>query len=112
MAIKAVALNFSDTLLIAGKYQIKPQIPFSPGGEFSGIAVEIDAGPRAHVRNGETFALGGSGGAGMSAVEIGKVMGAHLIACASSESKLDFVRSHGADASINYMKQNLKTELR
>ena len=41
VVIKAVAHNFSDTLLIAGKYQIKPQIPFSPGGEFSGIAVEI-----------------------------------------------------------------------
>jgi len=42
--IKAVGLNFYDTLIIAGKYQTKPQMPFSPGGEFAGVVDSVGAG--------------------------------------------------------------------
>src|SRR5215212_5676456 len=41
VAIKAAALNFFDTLIIAGKYQVKPPLPFSPGGEFAGIVRQV-----------------------------------------------------------------------
>ena len=52
---------------------------------------------------GETLAvLGASGGAGLAAVELGKLMGARVIACASSDEKLAFARAHGADETINY----------
>lgn len=169
VAIKAAALNFSDSLLIAGKYQIKPQLPFSPGGEFSGIAVGVGTGVtdiqpgdrvagfcsygaacerisvdarrlvklpqqldfdraagiavtygtslyalknRCRLARGETLAvLGASGGAGLSAVELGNLMGAHVIACASSDEKLGFARTHGAQSSVNYDKENLKDTL-
>jgi NADPH2:quinone reductase len=42
--IKAVGLNFYDTLIIAGKYQTKPPLPFSPGGEFAGVIESVGAG--------------------------------------------------------------------
>src|SRR6202011_2831830 len=42
--IKAVGLNFYDTLIIAGKYQTKPPLPFSPGGEFAGVVERVGAG--------------------------------------------------------------------
>src|SRR5947207_11605033 len=41
VAVKAVALNFFDTLLIAGKYQHKPPFPFSPGAEFAGVVESV-----------------------------------------------------------------------
>jgi NADPH2:quinone reductase len=56
--------------------------------------------------------LGASGGVGQAAIEIGKLMGARVIACASSDDKLDFCRALGADAVVNYEKQNLKDGLR
>lgn len=170
VAIKAVGLNFFDTLIIEGKYQVKPELPFSPGGEIAGIvtkvgravaklkvgdrvmgyvghggareemvveasrlsiiplelADEIAAGlsitygttlhalkDRADVRAGETLAiLGAAGGVGQAAIEIGKIMGAKVIACASSDDKLDFCRKLGADEVVNYEKQNLKDALR
>src|SRR5690606_29516129 len=53
---------------------------------------------RAGLRPGETLAvLGASGGAGLAAVELGKLMGARVIACASSAEKVAFARQHGAD---------------
>ena len=42
--VKAAALNFFDTLIIAGKYQHKPPFPFSPAAEFSGIVESVGAG--------------------------------------------------------------------
>src|SRR5579864_7275217 len=42
--VKAAALNFFDTLLIAGKYQFKPPFPFSPAAEFSGIVESVGSG--------------------------------------------------------------------
>jgi|SRR5581483_714891 len=68
---------------------------------------------RAGLRSGETLAvLGASGGAGLAAVELGKLMNAQVIACASSDEKLAFARQHGADAGINYANDDLKEALR
>jgi NADPH2:quinone reductase len=68
---------------------------------------------RAHLKAGETLAvLGASGGVGTAAVEIGKLLGARVIACASSPDKLDFARQHGADETIDYSKEDLKLRLR
>ena len=68
---------------------------------------------RADLQPGETLAvLGASGGVGQSAVEIGKAMGARVIACASSSDKLDFCRSVGADEVINYAEEDLKDRLK
>ena len=168
--VAAAALNFFDTLLIAGKYQVKPDFPFSPAAEFSGVVESVGAGvtlvapgdrvaastrygaaremiavaadrltklppklgfeqaaglivtygttlhalkDRAGLQTGETLAvLGASGGVGIAAVEIGKLMGARVIACASSDDKLAFTRQHGADDTINYDKEDLKDALR
>ena len=44
VAVQAVALNFFDTLIVAGRYQTKPSLPFSPGGEIAGLVVEVGAG--------------------------------------------------------------------
>src|SRR5215471_18503402 len=44
VSVKAVGLNFYDTLIIAGKYQTKPPLPFSPGGEFAGVIESVGAG--------------------------------------------------------------------
>jgi NADPH2:quinone reductase len=168
--IAAAALNFFDTLIIAGKYQHKPAFPFSPAAEFAGeiesvgpgvtefapgdrvlgnigwgaarekVAVAADrlvaipasldfdhaAGltvtygtslyalkDRAKLKPGETLAvLGAAGGTGLSAVEIGKLTGARVIACASSDDKLALAREYGADAGVNYAATDLKAALR
>jgi NADPH2:quinone reductase len=170
VAVKVAALNFFDTLIIAGKYQFNPQFPFSPGAEFSGVVERLGEGvsslapgdrvmgyvgwgaarerlavaastliklpaeldferaaglsvtygtsyhalhDRARLRGGETLAvLGASGGVGLAAVELGKLLGARVIACASSDEKLAFARAHGAQEGINYAKANLRDELR
>jgi NADPH2:quinone reductase len=65
------------------------------------------------VQAGETLAvLGASGGAGLAAVEIGKALGARVIACASSEEKLEVCRQHGADDLLNYESEDVKDGLR
>jgi NADPH2:quinone reductase len=168
--VAAAALNFFDTLIIAGKYQTKPAMPFSPSAEFAGHVesvgpdvtavkagdrvlaytrygaarqrIAIDAGKlikipneldfdraaglcvtygttlhalkdRAKLARGETLAvLGASGGVGLAAVELGKLMGARVIACASSAEKLSFARQHGADDTIDYGAEDLKEALR
>ncbi len=168
--VKAAGLNFFDTLIIQGKYQYKPDLPFSPAGEFAGIverlgpgvdtlkvgdrvmgylkwgaareAVVADAAmlakvpenvplteaaglmvtygttvhafrDRANLQPGETVAvLGASGGVGQAAIEIAKVMGARVIACASSPEKLAFCKELGADDLVNYETVDLKEELR
>jgi NADPH:quinone reductase len=157
--VKAVGLNFFDTLIIAGKYQVKPPLPFSPGGEFAGVSdgervmaycghgaareeiaisaeklavipdgVSFEAAAclaitygttlhalrdRAKLEAGETLAvLGASGGVGQAAVEIGKLMGARVIACVSSDDKAVFCRTLGADEAVNYGRDDLKTALK
>ena len=170
VAVKAAALNFFDTLIIAGKYQTKPAFPFSPAAEFAGVVDRVGAGvtafkpgdrvaasmgygaarecvviaanrlarvpdnvdfdraagllitygttlhalkDRARLKAGETLAvLGASGGVGLAAVELGKEMGARVIACASSADKLALARQHGADAVINYAAEDLREALR
>jgi NADPH2:quinone reductase len=168
--VEAVALNFFDLLIIAGKYQYKPDFPFSPGAEFAGTVERLGPGvtgfkpgdrvigyggwgaareriavpaarlilmpagvdanraaglivvygtsyyalkQRAGLKPGETLAvLGASGGVGLAAVELGKIMGARVIACASSDDKLDFAREHGADEGLNYADTDLRDGLR
>jgi NADPH2:quinone reductase len=56
--------------------------------------------------------LGASGGVGLAAVEIGKAMGARVVACASSAEKLAFAREHGADEAVDYSSRDLKLALR
>ncbi|MBV8443672.1 MAG: NADPH:quinone oxidoreductase family protein [Hyphomicrobiales bacterium] len=163
-------LNFFDTLIIEGKYQLRPKPPFSPGGEFAGRVVALGPGAhgfsigdrvmgacgygaareriaistdrlahvpdglpldkvaglsvtygttlhalkqRAEMKAGETLAvLGASGGVGLAAVEIGKVMGARVIACASSDEKLEFARGYGVAETVNYAKDDLRARLK
>jgi NADPH2:quinone reductase len=170
VAVKAVGLNFFDTLIIQGKYQFKPAFPFSPGAEVAGVVKSISANPhglvagdrvvaftgwggareevaaplarmvklpdqdsfetaaaltvtygttlhaladRGRLKAGENLVvLGAAGGTGQAAIEIGKLMGARVIACASSPDKLDFCRSLGADATIDYAKEDLKDAIR
>lgn len=67
----------------------------------------------ARLKEGETLAvLGAAGGVGLAAVEIGKLLGARVIAAASSAEKLEVCKAHGADALINYQTENLKDRLK
>jgi len=71
----------------------------------NGVSYSVDAG--------ETLAvLGASGGVGLAAIEIGKAMGARVIACASSADKLAFAKERGADEGIDYASDDLKDALR
>jgi NADPH:quinone reductase len=168
--VKAAALNFFDTLIVAGKYQHKPPFPFSPASEFAGVVESVGAGvtgiavgdrvignmgwgaareavaieshqlaklpealdferaagltvtygttlyalrDRAQLKAGESLVvLGASGGTGLAAIELGKMMGARVIACASSDEKLAFARTHGADETVNYGRENLRDALK
>ncbi|MBC5767083.1 NADPH:quinone oxidoreductase family protein [Ramlibacter albus] len=170
VAVHAAAVNFPDTLIIEDKYQLKPELPFSPGGEVAGVVKALGEGvtgfavgdpviaacrwggfaeevritpdrlvpvPRgvsmeaaaslmmtygttqyalqdcAHLARGETLlVLGAAGGTGLSAIELGKLMGARVIAAASSEEKLALCRERGADVTILYTPQNLKEEIK
>jgi NADPH:quinone reductase len=68
---------------------------------------------RAGLKAGETLAvLGASGGVGLAAVELGKIMGARVIACASSADKLTFAKEHGADETVNYASEELRDALK
>ena len=68
---------------------------------------------RGQLKSGETLlVLGAAGGVGLAAIEIGKAMGARVIACASSADKLEVCKQHGADAGINYATEDGGTEMR
>src|SRR5579863_2802362 len=68
---------------------------------------------RGTLKPGETLVvLGASGGVGLAAIEIGKIMGARVVACASSDEKLAFARSHGADETVNYASEDLRGALK
>ncbi|CAM5228145.1 NADPH:quinone oxidoreductase OS=Stutzerimonas stutzeri OX=316 GN=CXK95_06785 PE=4 SV=1 [Stutzerimonas stutzeri] len=168
--VHAASVNFPDTLIIEGKYQFKPPLPFSPGGEAAGVVAAIGdkvshlrvgdrvmgltgwgsfaeqvAVPaynvlpipaqmdfataaafgmtygtsmhalkqRGNLQPGETLlVLGAAGGVGLAAVEIGKAMGARVIAAASSAEKLDVAKQAGADELINYSAENLRDRLK
>ena len=163
--VKATAVNYADALLVAGKYQTTPALPFSPGLETAGVVAAcgddvtrfkpgdrvmaivpygglaeqavapeaetfaIPAGmsfehagafPVAYISShvairwqgrleaGETMlVLGAAGGVGLTAVEIGKAMGARVIAGASTAERLEVARGRGADALVNYSIERL-----
>ena len=68
---------------------------------------------RGRLQPGETLMiLGAAGGVGLAGVQLGKLMGARVIACASSDEKLAMCREHGADLLINYRKQNIRDALK
>jgi NADPH:quinone reductase len=68
---------------------------------------------RGHLKAGETLVvLGATGGVGLAAIEIGKIMGARVIACASSDEKLAFAKAHGADDIVNYASDDLREALK
>jgi NADPH2:quinone reductase len=68
---------------------------------------------RGALRAGETLlVLGAAGGVGLAAIEIGKALGARVIACASNEEKLAVCREHGADATINYAAEDLRERIK
>ncbi len=68
---------------------------------------------RGQLHAGETLlVLGAAGGAGIAAVEVGKALGARVIACASTEDKLAFCREHGADDTINYEQDDVRGRIR
>jgi NADPH:quinone reductase len=168
--VAACSANFPDTLIIENKYQFKPALPFSPGGEVAGIilkigenvknltvgqrvfalcgwggfAEEVCVGTdrvfplpdymdyvtgaslmynfgtsyhalknRAHLQKGETLlVLGAAGGVGLAAVELGKLMGANVIAAASNDEKLAICKEKGADFLINYETEDLREKIK
>jgi NADPH2:quinone reductase len=170
VSVKACGVNFPDTLIIQGKYQFKPEMPFSPGGEVAGVVKEIGEGvtrvkpgdrviafntwggfaeemlvdadrtipmpsgmdfipasafvltygtsyhalkDRAEIKAGETLlVLGAAGGVGLAAIQLGKAMGARVIAAASSDEKLKVCRDNGADETINYGSEDLRTRVK
>jgi NADPH2:quinone reductase len=68
---------------------------------------------RARLRPGETLlVLGAAGGAGLAAVEVGKAMGARVIAAAGAPEKLEVARRHGADVTIDYAAEDLRQRLK
>ncbi len=68
---------------------------------------------RAALKSGETLlVLGAAGGVGLAAIEIGKILGARVIACASTDDKLAVCRDHGADATINYTTEDLRERIK
>ena len=160
VAVRAAGINFPDILMTAGEYQLKPDLPFTPGmeaagdvsevsGDVTGVkpgdrvivklrhggyADEVIATPsqltplpsifdytegatflaahgtayhalvdRAQIRPGEVLLVhGAGGGVGLAAVEIGRLLGATVIAAASSEDKLAVARTRGSDHSVLY----------
>jgi NADPH2:quinone reductase len=170
IAVHAAGVNFADTLIVAGKYQEKPDLPFVPGLEGAGVVIEtgaavkrVKAGDRvmatfnhgafaeeavteenevwpipkamdfataagfsvtygtSHVglkhrvglKRGETLLVhGAAGGVGLTAVEIGKLMGATVIATASNATKLELARAYGADHLIDTSSEDLRQRMR
>ena len=168
--VMAAGVNFPDVLIIQGKYQFKPELPFTPGSELSGVVRAVGDGveqpkvgdkviaftatgafaqqivvpaqacmtmppgmdfdtaaaitltdgtshhavvDRAALKEGETMlVLGAAGGVGLAAIEIGKALGARVIAAASSDAKLAVCRAHGADATINYSTEDLREAIK
>jgi NADPH:quinone reductase len=163
--VRATGVNYADAIMVAGRYQTKPPLPFSPGLETAGVVAavgedvtrfapgdrvmailaygglaemavaddvetfampagmpfdEAGAFPIAYMSShvairwqgrleaGETLlVLGAAGGVGLTAVEIGKAMGARVIAGASTGEKLAVARARGADEIVNYATENL-----
>ena len=99
----------------------KQVFPIPPGMDFvTGSSFMMAYGTsyhalkqRAELKEGETLVvLGASGGVGLAAVELAKIMGARVIACASSQEKLELCREYGADDVINYSQEDLKNKIK
>src|SRR5437764_1298892 len=95
-------------------------LPLPPGMDFvHGAAFLLTYGTSDHalrdrgaLKSEETLlVLGAAGGVGLAAIEIGKALGARVIACASSANKLAVCREHGADATINYATEDLRKRI-
>lgn len=108
---------------LAEKTAVKAELvmPAPPGLDFeaaSGVCITYFTTmhaykQRANLQPGETvLVLGAAGGVGTTAVELGKVMGARVIAAASNEEKLDLARSLGADETINYTTDDLRARVK
>ena len=168
--VRAAGVNFPDVLIIQKKYQLQPQLPFSPGAEVAGDVIAVGEGvthvkpgdkvasfcgiggfaeeviapaaatvpmppgasyelsavfslaygtswhavrDRAALQAGETMlVLGAAGGVGLAAVEIGKAIGARIIAAASTDEKLAICKLHGADELINYSQGDLRESIK
>jgi NADPH:quinone reductase len=168
--VKACGVAFPDTLIVQGKYQFQPDLPFAPGSEVAGVVKELGEGvssvkpgdrviaaamwggfaeqlavdaarlipmppemdfasasgflmnyatsyyalaDRARLQEGETLlVLGAAGGVGLTAVELGAVMGARVIAAASTDEKLELCRKYGASETINYSTEDLRARLK
>ncbi|RDD60230.1 NADPH:quinone oxidoreductase family protein [Ferruginivarius sediminum] len=168
--VAAAGVNFADTLIVAGKYQEKPQTPFSPGFEIAGTVTAVGKGVshvgvgervmailgkggyaesaiapgdavfpipetldfvsaagfpitygtahaalvwRAGLKAGETLVVhGAAGGVGLAAVEVGKALGAHVIATAGGPEKLEVARRHGADEAIDYREEDVRARIK
>ena len=94
----------------AETFAVPDGMPFDEAGAFPIAYISSHAAIRwqGHLEAGETLlVLGAAGGVGLTAVEIGKAMGARVIAGASSAEKLAVARAHGADALIDYTTENL-----
>lgn len=103
-----VALPATATLPLAENlaFSTAAAIPMTYGTAYHALA------DRAQLRAGETLlVLGAAGGIGTAAVELGKLMGATVIAAASSLEKLDVAEQHGADARIDYVREDLRARL-
>ncbi|RJF98737.1 NADPH:quinone oxidoreductase family protein [Noviherbaspirillum saxi] len=96
-------------------------MPMPPGLDFdTAAAVTLTYGTshhavvdRAQLKAGETMlVLGAAGGVGLAAIEIGKALGARVIAAASTDEKLAVCKDHGADATINYTTQDLREAIK
>jgi NADPH2:quinone reductase len=96
-------------------------VPIPPGMSFDAAAALLLTYGTAHhalrhrarSRSGESLlVLGAAGGVGLAAVQVGKVLGLRVIACASSDEKLAVCRQHGADEAINYSRQDLRARIR
>ncbi|MFC5513725.1 NADPH:quinone oxidoreductase family protein [Massilia jejuensis] len=96
-------------------------MPMPPGMDFAtAAAITLTYGTshhavvdRARLQAGETMlVLGAAGGVGLAAIEIGKALGARVIAAASSAEKLDVCRAHGADVLIDYTREDLREALK
>jgi NADPH2:quinone reductase len=80
---------------------------------FTYVTSDHSVRDRGELKSGETLlVLGAAGGVGLAAVEIGKAVGATVIACASSDEKLAVCRQHGADETINYTTADLREEIK
>ncbi|WP_019141258.1 NADPH:quinone oxidoreductase family protein [Noviherbaspirillum massiliense] len=100
---------------------VQALMPMPPGLDFdTAAAVTLTYGTshhavvdRAQLKAGETMlVLGAAGGVGLAAIEIGKALGARVIAAASTDEKLEVCKAHGADATINYSTQDLREAIK